>query len=125
MPEDDHVTVKIPKDLTQEMDKLKGRYGFRSRGEIAKEAIRRLINYYEEKEPILPRFEQINCDIDGVKILDRQLRHVADVHFKPEGIFCKLCEKDACEHIDFALSQSDVQELVRKKHREGWKLPDI
>jgi len=35
-----HVTIKIPKELVEEMDKLLGKHGFRSRGEIAKEAIR-------------------------------------------------------------------------------------
>jgi len=44
----EYVPVKIPVDLAEEMDKLKGRYGFRSRGEIAKEAIRRLITLFKE-----------------------------------------------------------------------------
>ena len=44
----DHVTIKIPIELTKEMDKLKGIMGFRSRGEIAKEAIRQLLSHYKE-----------------------------------------------------------------------------
>lgn len=55
-----HVTVKIPRDLIQEMDKLKGKHGFRSRGEIAKEAIRKLLAEYQQHEKMTyPRDE--NC----------------------------------------------------------------
>ena len=35
-----YINIKLPKDLGVEMDKLIGKYGFKSRGEIAKEAIR-------------------------------------------------------------------------------------
>lgn len=38
-----YVDVSLPKDLVDEMDKLVGQYGFRSRAEIAKEAIRQLL----------------------------------------------------------------------------------
>jgi len=43
-----YVTVKIPKDLAKEVDKLVGKHGFTSRGEIAKEAIRKLLQMYKE-----------------------------------------------------------------------------
>ena len=38
-----YVDVSLPKELIEEMDKLIGQYGFRSRAEIAKEAIRQLL----------------------------------------------------------------------------------
>ena len=41
-----YVDVSLPKDLVDEMDKLVGQYGFRSRPEIAKEAIRQLLFRY-------------------------------------------------------------------------------
>jgi Arc/MetJ-type ribon-helix-helix transcriptional regulator len=39
----EYVPVKLPRDLIDEMDQLVGTFGFRSRAEIAKEAIRRLL----------------------------------------------------------------------------------
>lgn len=125
MSDSSHVTIKLPKDLVVEMDKLKGQHGFRSRGEIAKEAVRRLINYYEEKGPTLPRFEQINFDENGVKILDRALHRVADVYITPEEIKCGLCRESECDHVKFALSQTDIQNVILKRKEEGWKLPDV
>ena len=46
----EYVTVKLPKDLADEMDKLLGRFGFTSRAEIAKEAIRKLLQAYGPEE---------------------------------------------------------------------------
>lgn len=117
----DHVTVKIPQELVAEMDKLIGKYGFRSRGEIAKEAIRELLAEYE-KSP----FEMLNHDDRGVKVIDRQLCRVADIQITPNGIHCPVCDASKCEHIRFALSQPDVRKIVTQKQKEGWQigLPD-
>jgi len=46
----DYVTLKIPKELAIEIDDLVGKHGFTSRAEIAKEAIRRLLQQYPVKE---------------------------------------------------------------------------
>lgn len=43
VPEDDYVTVKIPKSLSDEIDKLVGTYGFKTRTEVVKEAVRRYL----------------------------------------------------------------------------------
>lgn len=117
-----HVTVKIPKELIMDMDRLIGSHGFRSRGEIAKEAIRQLLNSYQN---ILPIFEVLNHDQNGVKVYDREQHRVADVIFKPEGIRCLLCESDICPHINFVFQQPTVREILRKKRLEGWKIPDF
>ena len=46
----DYATIRIPKQLADEMDALIGNYGFTSRAEIAKEAIRRLLQEYAVKK---------------------------------------------------------------------------
>jgi len=38
-----YTTIKLPKDLTEEMDRVVGSYGYRSRSEVAKDGIRRLL----------------------------------------------------------------------------------
>lgn len=47
---DKYDTIRIPQELAAEMDKLIGDYGFRSRAEIAKEAIRRYLRLYYARE---------------------------------------------------------------------------
>ena len=130
----DHITIKIPKELVDEMDKLKGVMGFRSRGEIAKEAIRQLVNHYKETlataEPPKPQIEHFNVSETGVCILDRTIKNgvsngrIIDVYFRPEGIWCEYCQAKNCRHIRFALTVPKIKEIIKKKRQEGWKLPE-
>lgn len=49
MTEDnEYSTVKIPTDLMSEVDKLVGQHGFKSRAEIVKQALRVLLQGYQE-----------------------------------------------------------------------------
>jgi len=44
--QDEYVVVKLPKDLVDEIDRFIGRYGYRSRAELVKEAVRLLLRQY-------------------------------------------------------------------------------
>lgn len=46
--EDPYVTVKIPRNLANEVDALIGSHGFATRAEIAKAALRKLLKEYKE-----------------------------------------------------------------------------
>jgi Arc/MetJ-type ribon-helix-helix transcriptional regulator len=120
--EGEYTTIKLPNDLVTSMDKLIGTYGFKSRAEIVKEALRELLTKYK---PPLPRYDHFNMGVHGVRITDRQLHRIADIRFSPEGIYCELDESENCGHIEFALTVSEIKEIIRNKRKEGWKLPDI
>jgi Arc/MetJ-type ribon-helix-helix transcriptional regulator len=123
----DHVTVKIPRDLIDEMDKLIGSLGFRSRGEIAKEAIRQLLDHYKESlaSPEPPKLEHFNICEEGVRVLDRSLANehskgrIIDIYFKPDNAWCEYCESTDCRHVKFALSLPEVRKILKEK---GWPL---
>ena len=100
-------------------------FGYRSIAQFLEDASRRRLEELKKQIKTPPRFEQINCDADGCKILDRQLKRVADIQIKPTGIHCSIHHTNTCEHIDFALAQEDVQETIKKHKKEGWKLPDV
>lgn len=125
--EGNYTTIKLPNDLVVSIDKLIGKHGFRSRAEIVKDALRELLSQYKTAEIEMPRFEHFNVGPDGVRITERKLNSlaVADIYFKPEGIFCELDQSDHCEHIDFALKIPEIQAIIRKKRKEHWKLPDV
>ncbi|MCR8488941.1 MAG: ribbon-helix-helix domain-containing protein [Crenarchaeota archaeon] len=122
-PGSDHITIKLPKELVEEMDRLIGVKGFRSRGEIAKEAIRQLLNQYKESltPPQLPLLEHFNISENGVRILDRALANgysrgrIVDVYFKPDCIICEYCGTDNCRHVQFALTIPKVREILSRK----------
>jgi hypothetical protein len=119
--EDEYTTIKIPNDLVNLMDHLIGRHGFKSRGEIVKEALRALLNHYCITDG---QFAIINHSATGVKVQDRKLGRVADIQFTPSGIYCPVCDAHNCEHIRYALEQDDIKQIVLQKQKEGWKLPD-
>ena len=123
--EGNYTTIKLPNDLVTSMDKLIGTYGFKSRAEIVKEALRELLTKYKAPEPPLPRYDHFNMGVHGVRITDRQLHRIADIRFRPEGIYCELDESENCGHIEFALTVPEIKEIIRNKRKEGWKLPDI
>jgi len=120
----DHITIKLPKELVDEMDRLIGALGFRSRGEIAKEAIRQLLSHYKESltPQILPQLEHFNICETGVRILDRSLSNgtsrgrIIDVYFKPNIIWCDYCKSDSCRHVEFALNIPKVRQILLEKN---------
>lgn len=75
--------------------------------------------------PPLPRFQHFNISEFGVRITDTQSPLMADIYFKPEGIWCDLDKSSSCEHINYALTVPKIQKIVRQHIKEGWKLPDI
>jgi len=48
--ESDYAVYKIPKDLDEEVTKVVGKHGYRSKTEFAKDAIRRLLLEYKVTE---------------------------------------------------------------------------
>lgn len=88
------------------------------------EVVRHLIQK-EAKTLGHPRFELINCDTNGAKVHDRELKYVPQIYFKPEGLLCEWCRKATCPHIEYALAQPEVQIHIRKRRKEGWNLPEV
>jgi len=112
----DYGFVKLPKDLIEEVDRFVGKHGYRSRAEIIKDAVRRLLTSYPT--PPKPSLEHFNLNEDGVQILDRDLNRVVQVYFKEGKTFCEYDQTDDCRHVDFALELPEAQEILKKK---GWK----
>lgn len=119
---DKYRNVSIKTEFADEIEKFinaNPRHGYRSIAQFLEDAARRRLEDLA-KQPF--RFEEINHDENGVKIFDRQQHRIAEIFFKPKGIWCDLCEKSSCNHIEFALSNPDIQEIIKKKRKEGWKL---
>lgn len=118
---DDHNTVRLPEDLTDEMDNLIGTHGFRSRAEIAKQAIREFLEKYPK--PIPPRFAHYNISDFGCRITDTQSPIMAEIYFKPEGVWCDLDKSNNCVHIAYAFTVPKIRRiLLDLKKNKGWKI---
>ena len=54
-----YVTVKLPRDLLREVDRLVGTFGFRSRTEVIKQAVREYIVSLKRLEPEVIRTKEV------------------------------------------------------------------
>jgi Arc/MetJ-type ribon-helix-helix transcriptional regulator len=117
--------VSLKRELVEQVEKLvKENPQYKSIADFVHEAVR--LRMQEVKKSVnLPRFEHFNINDEGVRITDRKIGMIADIYFKPQGIFCDLDKSNNCEHIDFALKSPEIQDIIRKKIKEGWKLPDV
>jgi len=97
---------------------------YRGTADFVSEAVRVRIEDLR-KSHAQPRFEHFNMGENGVRISDRKIKLIADIYIKPQGMFCDLDKSDNCEHIDYALTIPEIQEIIKKHLKEGWKLPDV
>jgi hypothetical protein len=94
--------------------------GYKSRAELVKEAIRDKLKTISQI-PEQPPLEHFNISENGVRILDRRLGNkttrgrIVDVYFGPDKVWCEHCEASNCQHVKFALSIPEVQEIIQKK----------
>jgi hypothetical protein len=120
--------VSLKSELLSEVERFITEHPeYRGAAEFVSEAIRLRMEELRKipQPPPLPRFDHFNMGTNGVRITDRKLHKIADIHFKPEGMHCELDQTDNCEHIEFALTVPEVKAVIRKKQKEGWKLPDV
>jgi hypothetical protein len=132
MPEEssnEYITTNLPAKLMLEIDQIikSGAYGYKSRSEFIKEAVRKHLRDLKATQPSppLPTLEHFNLNETGVRILDRTLftktssGRIIDVSFKPGNVYCEYCESNKCQHVKFALELEPVQEILNKK---GWTI---
>lgn len=98
--------------------------GYRSIAQFLEDSARHRLEELQNQIKKLPRFDRINGDATGVLIYDRELKDSKGVHIsiRPSGIMCDFHQTNCCEHVKYALGLSDVQEMIRKRKKEGWKL---
>lgn len=128
MPRKEYTGISLKEEFAASIEKIIEEHpelGYRSIAQFVEDAARRHLENLRAQEKIKPRFEQINSDENGVKILDRELRKVIDIYFKPSGLKCSFHLSDDCEHVEFALKQRDVQDFIRMHRKDGWKLPEV
>lgn len=94
------------------------------------EVIRALITWYynEHREELSgpPKsMWHLNLNADGVLVWDPDIHKAIQIKFTPKGICCTFDESEKCKHIQFAISKTDIQDVIRQRKKEGWKLPDV
>jgi hypothetical protein len=124
----EYKAISIKEEFAQSIEDFIGEhptFGYRSIAQFLEDSARHRLEELKAQVKELPRFEQVNIDENGTKILDRNLHEVVQIYIKPQGINCGFHQINNCEHTDFALTLKNVRETIRKKRKEGWKLPDV
>jgi hypothetical protein len=125
MTDDLRIYLRADGDIARRFWQIKAHLGLKNDTEV----VRSLINWYwkEHLEKLQPALEHFNITENGVRILDRTLGTktsrgcIIDVYFKQDKAWCKYCESSSCQHVQFALSLPEVQEILRTK---GWKIAE-
>jgi len=125
MTDELRIYLRADGEIAKRFWQIKAHMGLKNDTEV----MRSLINQYwkEHQEELQPALEHFNISENGVRILDRTIStktsrgRIIDVHFKPDKAWCEYCQSSSCQHVQFALSLPEVQEILRKK---GWKIPE-
>ncbi|MCP8310750.1 MAG: ribbon-helix-helix domain-containing protein [Candidatus Methylarchaceae archaeon HK01B] len=115
-------SVSLPKELIDKIDSIirDGRYGYESRPEFIKEAIRkRLSELGYEINRIVHALKVWNVTKDSVTIFDETLNRWVNVLIREGKIICELDRSEDCTHVRFA---AEIPEIVSLFRRMGWKL---
>ncbi len=120
------LNIQLKGENAERFERVKAFLGLENDTEV----VRALIAWYynqNQNDLIGPpkSMWHLNLNNTGVLVWDPDLRKAIQIKFTPKGIECAQCQKDDCRHIQFSLSKQDIQEVIRKKRKEGWKLPDV
>lgn len=123
----EYTGISIKSDLAKEIEAFlreNPTKGYRSLTHFIEDASFTKLEELKKQIDQLPRFDRINGDETGVRIYDRELKDNKAVHvsIRPNGIQCDYHQRNNCEHVKYAFGLPDVQEMIRKRRNEGWKI---
>ena len=120
------LNVHLKGDITDKFRRIKQFLGLEQDTEVIRALITWYYNQHEKELSGPPKtMWHLNLNATGVLVWDPYLLKAVQILFKPTGIICEEDGRDDCKHIQFAISKPDIQEVIRKKRKEGWKLPDV
>jgi len=132
MPIGKHRGITLQRELVNKIEeyiKAHPETGYKSIADFVTDVLREKCEELKilTPTPELPTLEHFNLSENGVRILDRTLANgisrgrIIDVYFKPDNAWCDYCEATNCQHVKFALSIPEVQEIL---HKKGWKIKE-
>lgn len=127
MPEGKYRGVSLSKEQIEMIEKYIQEYpeaNYTSIADFISDAIRERF----EDLGVYPgkiRFIDVDPNEKGSLLYDNDLRKTVQIYISSTGVECGECKLPDCRHVKFALSEPKTRDLIRKKRKEGWKLPDV
>jgi hypothetical protein len=120
------LNVHLKGESAEKFKRIKSYLGLEQDTEVIRALLAWYWNIHEKDLTGPPKgMWHLNLNEKGVLVWDPELSEAVQIQFKPQGILCEKDESSTCKHVQFALSKSDIQRIIRKKRKEGWKLPDV
>ena len=70
----------------------------------------------------LPRFENITLHRDRAILIDNRMGSQCTLFFRKDGtLYCDICQKTTCDHIDYALKTEEVNTYLRT---QDWRIKE-
>jgi hypothetical protein len=118
------LSINLKGEIAERFRRIKAFLGLEQDTEVIRSLIAWYFNQNQKDLTGPPRtMWHLNLNEDGVIIWDPTIPEAVQIRFSPRGIECLYDKSSDCRHIQFALSQQDIQEVIKKRKREGWKLP--
>jgi len=120
------MNVQLKGDAADRFIRIKKFLNLENDTEVIRSIITWYYNEYAEDLSGPPKtMWHLNLNAQGVLVWDPDLHQAIQIIFTPKGINCQHDGKDNCKHVQFALSKPDIQNVIRERRKEGWKLPDV
>ncbi|MCJ7559745.1 hypothetical protein MUO79_03890 [Candidatus Bathyarchaeota archaeon] len=124
--DEEKLNVHLKGEVADKFLRIKQFLGLGSDTEVIRAMITWYYNQHHEELVGPPKsMWHMNLNDAGVLIWDPDIRQAVQILFSPNGIKCVVDGEDSCKHILFALTKPDIQQVIRARKKEGWKLPDV
>lgn len=105
-------SVNIPPEVAKVVDAVYEKYGFKSRDEFIRDAVKRRL---EEMNlwPPQRRITHFNVYQDHVTVIDSELKNLwIDLYIRNRQLRCSYCERNNCIHTEFARDIPQVAKVL-------------
>ncbi len=105
-------SVNIPPEVAKVVDAVYEKYGFKSRDEFIRDAVKRRL---EEMSlwPPQRRITHFNVYQDRVTVIDSELKNLwIDLYIRDRQLRCSYCERNDCIHTEFAMDIPQVAKVL-------------
>ncbi len=106
-------TIKIPKELAEQIESIMTKEGFNNKADFINQAIRELLQKYTNS-----RLEYANFDDDVIRLIDNHKPRgtpFVEIVLNGKELHCKTCQSKACEHIEHAWKEPKIKRQLKEK----------
>lgn len=106
-------TIKIPKDLAEQIESIMTKEGFNNKADFINQAIRELLQKHTKS-----RLEHTNFHDNIIRLIDNHEPRgtpFVEIFLNNDGLHCETCRSKECEHIEFVWTEPKIKRQLKEK----------